>query len=403
MPFGFSERELILRALRGERLKILPWATRLDIWYNARSRAGSLPSDFAGLDLMDIHQRLGVGRQSYVTLVKTRLRRVELSVALNGNLVKRISDPCLRFPKPREMVPLHEPGETVFTFRTPVGCCELRYRTNEEVLRSSVRPYLVKHILHSEEDFEAVLWILDHLEVVPDYAAFAAREAEIGREGFTVGMMDRVPYQRLVLDFMGEEHAFYEMVDNPRRFKYLLDILTVHAKETMRLALGSPALLVEFADNFDGMITSPRLFQEYCMPFMQEAADYMHGQGRFLGSHMDGNLKPLLHLIPESGLDVVESFSPAPLSPLSFAEAWEAWSGRVLIWGGIPSPLFEAHVPVWQLEDCVRDILDRVGDEGRIILGIADQAMGPTEAERVSRVSRMLGRRPSWPSGEAIA
>jgi len=67
--------------------------------------------------------------------------------------------------------------------------------------------------------------------------------------------------------------------------------------------------------NFDGMITSPALFRRYCIPFMQRMADLVHARGRLLASHMDGDMKPLLDLIPQTGLDVVESFSPAPGAP----------------------------------------------------------------------------------------
>ena len=89
--------------------------------------------------------------------------------------------------------------------------------------------------------------------------------------------------------------------------QWSVDILTEQGREMVTLALASPALMLEFTDNVEGSITSPTLFQNYCMPFMQETADRIHTQGRYLGSHMDGNLKPLLDLVPECGLDVVES------------------------------------------------------------------------------------------------
>jgi hypothetical protein len=46
-----------------------------------------------------------------------------------------------------------------------------------------------------------------------------------------------------------------------------------------------------------------------------------------------------VELLPESGLDVCESFTPQPLTELSFEEAWEKWRNGPLIWGGIPSDL----------------------------------------------------------------
>ena len=128
------------------------------------------------------------------------------------------------------------------------------------------------------------------------------------------------------------------------------------------------------------------------MPFMQEAADQIHAQGRYLGSHMDGNMASLLHLIPECGIDVVESFSPAPLIPLTFEEAWHNWYGKVLIWGGIPSPIFEPHIPQHEFTQWITQMLKLLGDDRQIILGIGDQAVGPSLMERIKMASEMLGR-----------
>ena len=87
--------------------------------------------------------------------------------------------------------------------------------------------------------------------------------------------------------------------------------VVVHAldinRQVLEIALTSPASLLEFPDNLDGTITSPELFRTYCVPFLQESAAAVHARGRFLGSHMDGDMKPLLDLVPGSGVDVVES------------------------------------------------------------------------------------------------
>jgi uroporphyrinogen-III decarboxylase len=262
----------------------------------------------------------------------------------------------------------------------------------EELIQGAAAPYLVEHILKDEDDFEVVKWILNHAEIEPSYADFEAKEAMVGEEGFTIGMMDRVPFQRILLDFMGEEHTVYQMMDNPKNFKYLLDVLSDQGQEVLRISLASPALMLEFTDNVEGSITSPKLFQEYCIPFLQAAADKIHAQDRFLGSHMDGDLTSLLQLVPECGVDVVESFSPAPLTRLAFDDAWEAWHGKVLMWGAIPSPIFESHVPENEFVDWVSRMLDTIGDNGQIILGIGDQAVRPTLIERVGQVSEMLGR-----------
>jgi hypothetical protein len=150
--------------------------------------------------------------------------------------------------------------------------------------------------------------------------------------------------------------------------------------------------MVEYVDNFEGMVTSPNLFTEYCMPFLQEAADKAHAKGKVLGSHMDGNMKPLLELIPECGVDVVESFSPAPLTPLTFKEAWEAWRGKAIMWGVIPSPIFEPHVAEQSFERWLEEMFETLAGDKRIVLGVGDQAVGPSMTGRIRRVSELLGR-----------
>lgn len=387
-----TERERIERTLRREPVDLIPWATRLDIWHVSLTRCGTLPPEMASMDLMDIHHHLGLGRQKYERLVKMRLHGVDLRVEFNGTTIHRESNPLLNFPLPTEYVPEEEVGDTTLIFDTPAGSSYLRFRTNEILIREAAAPYLMKHILKDDDDFRVVKWLLDHAEYEATYDDFNATEAIIGNFGFTIGMMGRIPFQQVMLDYMGEEDTVYAMMDNWADVKYLLDALEEHVWHALDLALASPAFMVEFGDNFDGMITSPRLFKKHCIPFLQEAADKVHAHGKVLGSHMDGNMKPLVHLIPECGVDVVESFSPAPLTALTFKEAWETWRGKVLMWGAIPSPIFEDHVPESEFHAWLDEMFDLLNGDQRIILGIGDQAMGTTLIERIKYVSRMLGR-----------
>jgi hypothetical protein len=387
-----NERQRIINTLNGEPADKPPWATRLDIWHTSRLRTGTLPAEMAGKELNEIHRALKVGRQCYAQLIQTRLRGVEMTVKFNGEVVRKETDPVMRFPQPRELVTMEAPGETLITLKTPAGISRMKFQVVDEIIKAAAAPYLVEHLIKDDHDFAVVNWIVNHSEVVPDYEGFAAREEAVGDLGFTIAMMERTPFQRIMLDFMGEEKTVYSMMDSPDDFQYLLDILTEQGREMVSLALESPALMIEFTDNFEGSITSPSLFKTYCMPFMQETADRLHAQGRYLGSHMDGNMAPLLDLIPECGVDVVESFSPAPLTRLTFEDAWNAWRGKVLMWGAVPSPIFEPHVPEHEFTEWIDRMQDLIGDDKRIILGIGDQAVCPSLMERILKASEMLGR-----------
>jgi uroporphyrinogen-III decarboxylase len=150
---------------------------------------------------------------------------------------------------------------------------------------------------------------------------------------------------------------------------------------------------VEFPDNLHGLMTNPRLFTEYSLPYYQRYCEILHAQGKKVGSHTDGNVKPLLSLLAKSGLDVCESFSPAPLTQCTFEEAWNEWQEGPIIWGGIPSPILEDRTSETEFVQYVQNILDLVGDRP-IILGVGDMVMGHNSIERVAYIVDQVENRP---------
>lgn len=394
MQKPMTERERIVAALLGEPCDMVPWATRLDIWHTAVTRSGTLPKEYAGMDIMDIYRDFGIARQSYTGVTKLRLHGVDFTVEFNGEVIHKENSPAMYFPVPKEYIPPEDPGSTAMHFQTPAGRASLCFRTNETSIKEAESPYLTEHLLKNDDDFKVVKWILNHAEQEPFFDVYHSNEKIIGDNGFTIPTLGRIPFQYILLDYMGEENTIYAMMDDEAGFDYLLDAIGEHSRRALEIGLELPSPMVEFVDNFEGSVTSPILFEKYCIPYLQESAEKVHAKGKRLGSHMDGNMKPLVDLVPECGVDVVESFSPSPLTRLDFKDAWNAWKGKVIMWGAIPSPIFEPHVPEEEFEKWVAGMLKTLDGDRRIILGIGDQAVGPTIPSRVKRASELLGRKP---------
>jgi len=153
--------------------------------------------------------------------------------------------------------------------------------------------------------------------------------------------------------------------------------------ETAALLADLDVPYVEFGDNVTGHMTNPRLFSEYAIPEYQRYAEIYHAQGKKVGSHFDGELKPLLGQLRETGLDVIESVSPSPLTECTFDDLWESLgAGPPLMWGVIPSPLLEERAPEQELHDFVDHVLETVED-APIILGVSDMVLGNNLIDRV--------------------
>jgi len=64
-----THKERMFAVLRGEPTDMIPWAPRLDLWYNAHKRAGTLPARYRGATLRDITDDLDFGYHAQATCI----------------------------------------------------------------------------------------------------------------------------------------------------------------------------------------------------------------------------------------------------------------------------------------------------------------------------------------------
>lgn len=389
-PLPMSPRERVLAVLNGEKPDRLPFVDRLELWHRGLSYTGTLPARFAGLSLMDIHRAVGMGRQRYLSPYSLRLCGVEVISRFEDKVIWHETDPVVdRFPDMEHLSP-ERPGVVYSEIITPAGNLTVEHISVPESLASGARGYMRKHPITCDDDYAPVEYILEHMEYVPQFERLRAAEAEIGEYGMVAPSMLRLPYQQLLIDYFSTEQFFFALYDAPVAVARLLDLLDQRCLEFVDNLADLDTPYVQFGDNLDGMMTNPQIFRKYMLPTYQRYIDRLHLQGKRVGSHTDGNIQPLFALLAESGLDVCESISPAPLTPFTFADVWHAWRDKgPIIWGGIPSPLLEPSYSEAELRTYMADLLDLVGD-GRIILGVCDMVLPVNLIERVEMIAQML-------------
>ncbi len=381
--------ERVIAILVGRKPDCLPFIDRLEIWHRSHVRRGTLPEEFQGMSLTEVHAAVGMGQLKFVTPCALRLRGVEVVCRFEGEVAYHETDPLLERTRSLGapgLVAQDKPGVTVVEFITPVGGLQLQFELLDQMIADGVVPYPKDHLIKHEADYRTVEYILDRVEVVPRYDEVLEEVERVGGHGLIVPGLERIPFQQLLLEYLGETDLFYALYDSPALVQRLMTALDQLLTEILRQLADLPTPYVEFMDNLEGLMTNPRLFGEYCLPYYQRYTEVLHGQGKKVGSHTDGNVKPLLSLLAESGLDVCESFSPFPLTACTFEEAWTAWQDGPIIWGGIPSPILEERTSESVFRDYVERVLETVGD-GPIILGVGDMVMGHNLIERVRYIA----------------
>ena len=394
-----SIRSRMVKTLRGEKPDRPPFIDRLELWHKTHVRAGTLPEEFQGLSLTEIHRKVGMGQQKFVAAHGQRLRAVDMTVLFGDEVLLRETNPIVEFfPRMSDLAIQDRPGVTTIEMSTPVGQLRMRYEMLPQMVATGTEAYIREYPIKDESDYRTAEYILERIEFVSYRERILQAEQEIDDIGFIVPTVCRIPFQQMLLEFVGEINLFYALHDRPEKVERLMAVLDRNMCRDLESLADVSNPYVEFTDNLHGLMTNPKLFTRYCLPQYQRYADIVHGQGKKMGSHTDGDMKPLLHLLPESGLDVAESFSPAPLTALTFDEAWAAWQHGPMIWGGIPSPILEERTPEEEFREFAAHILEMVG-ERPIILGIGDQVMGNSLIERVRYIAAQVEAMPSGPTG----
>ncbi len=394
MDGNASMRERALAVLRNEMPARLPFITRLEAWYKSHTRTGTLPPRFRGLTLDQVHVAVGVGRLKFSAPFALRLRGVDIRASFNGESHFRAHEPVVEnFPGMWDIVPTDRAGETITELITTRGRLTLRHKLLLENVQTGTDPYLVQHLLQSDEDFAVAEFILENAEIVPQHQKIRGDEAEVGENGLVVPLLYRIPFQQVLLEYLGEVPLFRALRHRRTLVHRLLQILDEQMMQIIDSVAALDVPYVEFPDNLHGPMTSPALFKEYCITAYQKYCRILHEQGKKVGSHTDGNIRPLLQFIPDTGLDVCESFSPYPLTPSRLEEAWDAWKNGPCIWGGIPSPMLEDRFTEADFRAYIAHLLKVI--DRPIILGIVDLFMYHNSIERVAEAA-------SWIEADAV-
>ncbi len=404
----------LLTTLRGGKPDRWPFVARMELWYSSHSRAGTLPAkymepsadqepstistftvpirkDFTGARLTEIHRDIGMGQQIQGIAYSRRLRGVELILTLDDKEFYHEIDPVVDyFPRLFNDLLLDQPGDTTATFITPKGTLIARSTLVEDMIANGTIPVLTEHPVKGLEDFPALEYIYTHAEFVPKFDWVYDCQKKLGHDGFVAAFLDRIPWQKMALDLIGEVPTFYALYDNPQLIEKCMALLNEVTLDDIHHLQELDWPYIQFDDNLDGMITNPKLFPEYCLPYYQRYTELLHTQGKKVGSHTDGNLKRLVPLLPETGLDVFESFTPFPLTELTFAEAFTAWKGKgPLIWGGIPSAILQPDTSQEDFEKYVDDMLALV-DGSPMLFGVADLVTSDNLIERVRYIAERI-------------
>ncbi|MEW6622848.1 MAG: uroporphyrinogen decarboxylase family protein [Bacillota bacterium] len=387
-----THRQRMLATIRGEPTDRLPFIPRLDLWYKANKKNGTLPDRFKSASLIEIVDELDLG---YHYVVPDFLDFIdpldEVDRALGLYRLRTMAyRPVLRGVK-RNIY--YEGDLTIVEYLTPYGKIRTKVLYDEEMRKAGITiTHIVEHAIKSLDDFEAVAYIFENIEVQPTYDQFLIAKEEVGDRGIPVAYSTVAgsPMHLIQRELMPYEKFFYEYYDNFNELKWLADKISVFFNQMFNVVAKSPAEIILLGANYDYNITWPPYFKEHITPSLAAAADILHKEGKYLLTHADGENKGLLTEYVDSKIDIADSICPSPMTSQSLKEVRDAFAGKITIWGGIPSmSVLESSMSDYNFEKLLDNTLVEAGKGDHLILSIADTTPPAAKFSRIERISQV--------------
>jgi uroporphyrinogen-III decarboxylase len=388
-----THRERIMAAIRGETPDRLPWVPRLEFWYRAALRHGTLPAELRSLSLTEITERLGVGCYSSVP---------DFTDSTNGDAMLDRGLGIYRLPvlpyrvtlEGVERRVLRRGQETTVEYHTPCGSLRTVTVFTEEMLDAGASmPWVVEHALREPRDFDVAGYIFSHLKVEPQLEGYLARREEVGERGVAVGYLlgTASPMQHIMKELMPLEQFFYALHDYPERVQRLAEQMEPLYQQLKEIGANSPAEVIFLGANYDDSITYPAFFEKYILPPLRDYAGVLHAKAKYLMTHTDGENKLLLGLYLRAGFDIADSVCPYPMTRCRLEEIRAAFADRITIWGGIPSTLLcPASTPEDEFRRSVAQLVDRYEGDSHFVLGVSDMVTADADWDRLQYVTEKV-------------
>ena len=210
------------------------------------------------------------------------------------------------------------------TYRTPAG----DLTTVERLMDWTV--WIEKFPFSSPEDYDALEALIASRRYEADFERFTKDDGLMGDQSIARPTSIHSPMHELIYEFMGIEVFSIEYAERRERLLHLENILKEDWRRRVAMTAESPVQYAVIEGNTEISMIGPERFEWYYHPCIEEACAMLHEKDIIAGAHLDGNNKRLAELIARTSLDLIESFTPAPETDMSIAEAREAWPDKAL-------------------------------------------------------------------------
>lgn len=220
----------------------------------------------------------------------------------------------------------------VETYTTPAGTLTCAGAQND------FTAWTTEKLIKTKDDFE----IFNKFFPVPvkvDFSALKAVADRVGDKGYIRGGIwayGQVGAWQSFCCLVGTTNAIYLAMDDPEWVHYVEQSLVDKQLRVIEMMKGAPIDLIETGGGAgSNTVISPKLHEEFCLPYDRQQHDALHEAGFKVVYHLCGGLMQMLDLVVENHADGLETMTPPSMGgDCDLAEATRRVGDRLFFIGG---------------------------------------------------------------------
>lgn len=356
-----TERERLIKVLKGETPDRVPWFADLGHWFRAESgqQWNLFEITNCNKEVVELHREVRAGW--YIDAGSLHEEYFDDGVIKEKELIGDIA---------------------VERFLTPIGDIHMERKWNPQSFSWDITKLMVDDI----NDLQILLYATERRRFVSKYDKWEEIERIGGNVGLGFPNLGYTGLGALMSYYMGVKNTIYAIYESPEIMDKFINIYNKKHLELAEIYCNSPAPHIFFTDNLSGDVQSPDIFLKYSFNHYKAIAEYLHAAGKTVSAHIDGMLNGIIGIVAETGIDVADACTPKPTGDLTPMEIREQAGEGMILMGGISPVMWLPSTSESDFIAHVREWLELRKISSRLVQSAGDQVPPGTEFDRIKLV-----------------
>ena len=274
--------------------------------------------------------------------------------------------------------------KSTYVTKTPIG----EIVSKREISPISHVSYVTERPLKTLDDLKVFRYVTEATSFEPNYEGGFANLELMGEAGIFCGAGFSLPFHELLYLFEAEDFLVMSF-DMPQEVLDVMELMHANNIEAVKILAASPFQVFDHETMWDARQISPRIHNEYYVPFQTEYNALFHEAGKLCFDHASGqDVTAFLGGIEAAGFDIMYGLHLGAENVDQMVDLQKRWDGRIVGIPG-PDPDYLRRMSADQVRRLCGEFLTKLGDQ-KVILGSSDAMVPGTPVENLIAESEAM-------------